>query len=284
MSSGTPGRVAKRGSSWYYVVDGPPVDGKRRQLYKGGYATKKAAQTALGDVIGKVMGGDFIEPTKITFKEYAEQVWLPARAPLDGDDSRLRPSTYASYKSQLETHVYPRIGGVALQRVTAIDLDRLYTAMQTGADGRRKLSPRSVRYVHAIVRATLGHAVDKDLLARNVADKASPPEPSKRGPHVVWSIDELRRFLAHVRERRLYAMWHLFAVTAARRGEIVGLRWSDVDLDAATLTISRALVQAVTSWCGGSPRATTALAPSASTLRRSACCASIASGRPRSGC
>jgi integrase len=108
-------------------------------------------------------------------------------------------------------------------------------------DGTGGLSPRSVRYCHAVIRHALADAVRWNLLVRNVADAANSPRPVRKA-HATWSAAELRRFLEHVREDRLYAAWLLAASTGARRGEVLGLGWSDLDLDAAKMTVVRSLV------------------------------------------
>jgi integrase len=87
-----------------------------------------------------------------------------------------------------------------------------------------------------VIHKALADAVKRGLIHRNVADAVDTPSPI-RGEQNVWTVEELRRFLTHVREDTLYAAWLLFATTGMRRGEVAGLARADLDLDAATLRI-----------------------------------------------
>jgi integrase len=99
----------------------------------------------------------------------------------------------------------------------------------------------AVRYTHTIIRKALADAVAWNLVPRNVADAANPPKQAKRTKKT-WTADELRRFLEAVRDDRLYAVFLLAATTGMRRGEILGLAWSSLDLEASRLSVSRSLV------------------------------------------
>lgn len=115
------------------------------------------------------------------------------------------------------------------------------------ASGRRSgkggLSPRTVRYAHTIVRRTLHDAQRKGKVARNVVDLADPPSAkSARSPEMtVWTPEQLVTFLALVSDERLFPAFRLAAMTGMRRGEVFGLLWADVDLDAGRLTVQRQL-------------------------------------------
>ncbi|MGI8755211.1 MAG: tyrosine-type recombinase/integrase [Acidimicrobiales bacterium] len=103
------------------------------------------------------------------------------------------------------------------------------------------LKPRTVRYVHTIVHAALKDAMRWNRVVRNVADAADPPSvgSTRRGRPDVWDHDQLRRFLDYVADSRYLPPWLFLATTGCRRGEALGLKWTDVDLDAATAVISR---------------------------------------------
>jgi integrase len=116
------------------------------------------------------------------------------------------------------------------------------------SNGHRKaaggLSAKTVRYIHTILHKVLADAVDAGIVGINVAERAKPPRPRASAPHEIsfWEPAELREFLEHVRAHRLEAAWHLAAMTGMRRGEVLGLRWKDVDLDAARISVRQALV------------------------------------------
>lgn len=140
-----------------------------------------------------------------------------------------------------------------LDKLQPDDLDGLFIELLRDGNRRGKtpggLSPASVRYVHRVLRKALGDAHRKGIVARNVATLADPPKPSADGePPViqVWDADELRRFLDATAEHRHHTLFTVAATTGMRRGELLGLRWHDIDFDRSTITIRRAL--AVVGW------------------------------------
>jgi integrase len=144
---------------------------------------------------------------------------------------------------------HPAPGGVALGDLNAAHLNRLYADLLR--DGRIQqpggLSPTSVRRIHAMVRKALNDAVRWGLLNRNVALLADPPplkvvRASRRRGMQTWSPSELRDFLASTREHELHNLWCVLAATGMRRSEILGLRWSEVDLVAGTLTVRQTIL------------------------------------------
>jgi integrase len=105
------------------------------------------------------------------------------------------------------------------------------------------LAPKTVRNVHVLIHRVLKDAVRWGYVVRNVADAADPPKV-KPAELQVWSPAQLRAFLAHVKDDRQYAAWLLAATTGMRRGELLGLRWVDVDLDAARIAVRQPRVVA----------------------------------------
>jgi integrase len=227
------GSVRKRGSTYtWYLFTPDPVTGQRRQHSKGGYRTKKECEAALNDALAALRFGTFVESSKRTVASYLLDEWLPAMQP-----PRVRPSTWLSYQRNLERHVIPALGEIELQRLTPAHLTGFYRSLLTGGrlDGRGGLSAKSVKNIHGALHPALKDAVRWGYVARNVADAADPPKvvtPEMQ----VWSPTQLRTFLNHVRDDRLYAAWMLFATTGMRRGEVAGLRWVDVDLAAGRVT------------------------------------------------
>jgi integrase len=203
-----------------------PSTGKPRQRSKGGFAKKKEAQTALNEAISQLRSGSYVEASKRTVRGYLVDEWLPSVAP-----PNLRQSTWWSYKRLVEAYAVPAIGGVELQRLTPTHLNTMYRELL--ANGRRHreggLSPKTVRNVHVMLHRALRDAVRWGFVVRNVAAIADPPKP-KPAQMKVWSPAQLRTFLTHVGDDRLFAAWMLMATTGLRRGELCGLRWVDLDL------------------------------------------------------
>jgi integrase len=230
------GFVRKRGSSYTWYFDVPdPLTGKRRQYSRGGFRTKKQCQQALNEALSALRTGTFIEPSQRTVAGFLVEEWLPAMRP-----PRVRPSTWLSYQRNVERHIVPALGRLPLQRVTPAQLTTFYRGLlETGhRRGSGGLAPKTVRNIHGALHAALRDAVRWGYVARNVA--AAADLPKGMAPEMqVWSPEQLRAFLDHVRDDRLYAAWLLLATTGMRRGEVAGLRWVDVDLDAGRVSPRR---------------------------------------------
>jgi integrase len=230
------GFVRKRGATYTWYFDVPdPVTGKRRQYSKGGFRTKKQCQQALNEALAALRTGTFVEPSQQTVAGFLVGEWLPAMRP-----PRVRPSTWLSYQRNVERHIVPALGHLPLQRLTPAQLTAFYRGLlETGhRKGSGGLAPKTVRNIHGALHAALRDAVRWGYVARNVAVAADLPKsmaPEMR----VWSPEQLRGFLDHVRDDRLYAAWLLLATTGMRRGEVAGLRWVDVDLDAGRVSPRR---------------------------------------------
>lgn len=227
------GHIRKRGRTWAVVVDiGRDERGRRRQKWHSGFRTKRAASEALTEILGQLSTGQYVAPSNLTVRRFLEEEWLPAIRP------SLRPLTLNSYAANVRNHVVPRLGSARLQGLTPAMLNSMYAELS------ESLSPRTVRYIHAILRRALSDAVKWNRLARSPAAAADPPSLRAAVKTVMrtWSAVELQAFLESVRDDRLAACWRFLAMTGCRRGEALGLRWRDVDLDAGRATIVRALV------------------------------------------
>ena len=160
--------------------------------------------------------------------------------------SRLQPSTWESYRIHVECYLVPALGETLLAELTTAQLTTFYARLQQ-AGGRlgQPLSLRSVRYCHGVLHKALADAVRLDLLARNVAANAMLPRievPGKERDELrTWTADQLRDFLEHTIRSPLHPLWLVAATTGLRRGELLGLRWDDVHLDAGRLDVRRAL-------------------------------------------
>ena len=227
--------------TWWFVVDiGLAADGRRRQARRRGFPTKRAAQEALDRLRVNSRDGMYVAPTRQTFAAFITDDWLPAiRATIE-------ESTWESYERNLRLHVFPAIGEVPLQSIDGARLNQLYasllqTGRKIGAPGG--LSARTVRYIHTIIHGALDDAIRWDRVVLNAATRADPPSArAARPPEMkTWDRLELANFLRLVADDRYYTSWLFLATTGARRGEALGIRWSDVDLDACHATIRQTI-------------------------------------------
>lgn len=176
---------------------------------------------------------------KLKLRDFLWEKWLPAIK------TTIRTSTYLSYESHLRHHICPHIGDKRLDKIDGSALNTLYAILlERGRRNGTGLSPSTVRRVHATLHRALRDAVRWELIDRNPADSADPPKlrASKRVEFATWSADELSRFLRHVRDEPLYPLWMLLATTGMRRGEVLGLRWCDIDLDRGEAAVRQTVV------------------------------------------
>jgi len=237
------GYVVKKGKQYYAVIyDGvDPNTGKERRRWHPGGPNKKDAERLVNDLVKRKDDGTYRGPDRLTIGEYLTERWLPTQR------SQLRASTFDGYRRTIEAHVIPNIGGITLQKLQPEDLDALYAKLEES--GRRDgkvggLSKKTVRSVHAIIHKALADAQRKGTVIRNVASLADAPKLSAapRKEMKAWTAEELATFLTLARQHRFFAAWFVASHTGMRRGEVLGLRWSDLDLDTARLSVKQAVI------------------------------------------
>lgn len=225
------------GRRWSIRYDIPPHpdSGRRRQRRQRGFATKDDAERALRKALGALDDGLHVDPSQMTVATYL-RTWLAG--------TQVRPTTAARYRQSVERHIIPEVGGIRLQQLTVEDLDAAYQSLISGGgvDGA-PLSPKTVRNAHGVVRTALRDALRRGHVVRNVAEHARLPR-LERPEMKVWTAAQVGRFLDHVQSNRFHAMWTLYVTTGMRRGEVIGLRWSDLELEAARLVVQRSLTVA----------------------------------------
>lgn len=239
------GHIAKKaraGGDVFYVVinGGTDANGKRKQRWHGPYKTREEAESQQRRLVTAVEDGGYIEPQKLTVESFLVERWLPAVK------STLRENTWAGYKRIIEQRIIPRLGHVRLQRLSPDDLNRAYAELLEGGklNGKTKtLSPKSVHNAHAVIRHALNDAVRWGYVTRNVALSADPPKTKSAGATMkTWTAQEVRAFLDGMATDRLSALWVMLATTGMRRGEVAGLAWESLDLDAGRAQVKQTLV------------------------------------------
>jgi integrase len=229
--------------TWYFVADIgiDPATGNRRQKKGRGFRTRKLAEAALKNLFVESVDGDYVEPSSQPVRVYLEK-WLASVA------AKRKPSTAGMYAHKLRRYVIPRIGAMPLRQVDAAALDALYAELQerggrNDADGNpTPLSGQTVAVVHRILHRAFADAVQRRIIRWNPAAHAAPPISTAPREMQVWDAAQLRTFLDHVADDRLRALWMLGAMTGMRRGELCGLRWSDVNFDAGQIAVQRSRV------------------------------------------
>jgi integrase len=228
------GTVRQRASGRWYVQLSvtEAATGKRSRPTIGPFATKREARTALTAALAERDAGTHVVPS-------AEPVADYLRAWLDSRRHDLRPTTLHGYRGVVARYVVPAIGAVPLRDLKPQHLQALYARMQDGG-----LSARTVRTVHVVLHRAFADAVLHQVLARNPCDAVRPPRLSPV-EMATWDADQVAAFLRHVRasaDPETNVAVHVAAMTGMRRGEVCGLRWDDIDLDAGTIRVTRTRV------------------------------------------
>jgi integrase len=234
------GHVRKRGRKWAIVLYlGLDEKGNKKYKWFGGYDTRKEAEKALAAKIQEVNIGGCVENPKMTVGEFLER-WLEDKA------TQIRPNTLRTYRQPIRTHVIPRIGNVELAKLRPQHLQSLYTHL---LQKDKPLSNRTVQLIHTLIHEALGRAVKWGLVARNVADVVDAPRPNpSRG--TTWTVEQAMHFLEvnEKEEPRYWIGFYLAIMTGMRKGEILALRWSDLDLQNGFARVNQTL-----SWVNGQP-------------------------------
>jgi integrase len=217
--------------------DGP----KRKYVYSRKY---KDVEKKLAEAMGDAAKGFVFDDENLTVGEYLDR-WLS-----DAVRGTVRESTFSRDKYLATNHIKPSIGRIKLRNVSALHLQGLYRdRLDSG------LSGSTVQKMHHVLHKALSQAVRWNLIPRNPADSVKAPTASTKEMHPL-SAPEARQLLEAAGEAgdRLEALYVLAVHTGMRRGELLGLKWDDVDLDGSTVRVRRTLTRKGTGYVLGEPK------------------------------
>jgi integrase len=236
------GNITRRGkSSWRLKFDlgTDPATGKRLTQYATVRGTKKQAEVELNKKLNQVEEGSFVERTATTVSEYASH-WLKSIAP-----AKASAKTLERYGEIINLHIVPQLGKVALQKLDGGKIDEFYTHLRTAGrrDGKGGLAPQTVQHVHRLLSQILSSAVKARKLRQSpMAAVQTTPKVRKEEIQVLDDA-ELSTLLRHLKGRSIYMPVLMAASTGMRRGEVLALRWKDIDLSRATLQVAQVVEQ-----------------------------------------
>lgn len=227
----------KNGTKYYIVVDvRDPETGKRKRKWLSdengnGFERKRDAERAMPAILKRLQDGTFIEPTDDTFGGLMTK-WLEDKR------SAVKYNTWKSYKWLIDTHLIPNLGSVKAEQLKAQQIHHLYHKVLL-----QKISAASIKKLHVLIVDALNRAVTWGIVTRNVATSVELPQ-GKRAKFDVWDEEQLETFLEAAKADQYFIVFHLAANTGMRQSEILGLRWSDVDLNNKTISVQQALTLA----------------------------------------
>ena len=204
--------------------------------------TQAEVKEKLKRAIDESRGLDIINSGEYTVGKWLD-LWYESYAKV-----KMRPSSYLTYRGYIDNHIKPYIGNISLSKLTTLDLQTLYKKLL--AEGRverieaqkqpKGLSAKTVRNIHQIISSALKLANEQRLIARNPADGCALPKVEHKEMKTL-TADQLSTFFQESRDSGVYELYYLDLATGLRRGELLGLKWTDVDLDRGVLKIQRAI-------------------------------------------
>lgn len=228
------GHIRRRGGrSWELKFDvGIDATGKRKTRYASFKGSKRDAAIELSKLVAAASTGEQVDPSKLTLNEFLdrwERDWCAGNVGL---------KTRERYSELLRLHVRPHIGATRLQKLRPVHLSDLYGVLQRETG----LAPRTIGHVHRALHRALGHAAGWDLVQQNIASRVSPPR--LEGEEIlILPASKLTKILNSARGRPIYQIASLALASGMRRGELLALRWQDVDLDRSKVKVARSLEQ-----------------------------------------
>lgn len=216
-------------TAYYYAFEVKDTTGKRKTIKKRGFTGKKEARDAEAAARTEWLKGSYIDPFKITFGEYIQE-WLENKQDIS-------PETRHTNNGHLSNHIIPELGHIPLQKVSVIHIERLIKALQD-----KELADGTVRKIYNLIHTCFKTAVKKELIVKNpfdLLDKGSKPRTSK--PKIdYWTTEEVKQFLGKI-DGRYRILFILAIYTGMRRGELLGLRWKDINFETSQIRISQSL-------------------------------------------
>ena len=235
------GSITKKGNKWYVIIDLPrEKDGERNQKWFGGFKTKEKAEEERIRINYEINQGIHINPNNITLGEFMDE-WLEEVA-----SNNIRESSFKRYKSLTENHIKPTLGDIELQALKPIHIQKKIISEKLKSGNLKTgegLSAETINMILNIIHGALDTAVKWEMVVKNVAKLVDRPRVEKKEMDYL-DPDQVKVFLKEAKKDEGYYPILLTAVmTGLRRGELLGLRWKDVNFTAKQIAIRKSLTR-----------------------------------------
>ncbi|MEC0266696.1 site-specific integrase [Paenibacillus anseongense] len=225
----------KCNATWSFSIDvgADPVTGKRKQRTVSGFKTKKEAERACAELIVQVEQGDYVKPSKDTVGAYIHDF---VTTTLKG---QVAPNTYQTRLGFVKNYIIPGLGNIPLAKLTPMHVQKFYN------DLSEKYSSGHVQNVAHLLSKAFRQATEWGLVQKNVVAMVKKPATKRKNASIkVWTVAQQRLFLDYAKsDSEFYYPLFLLALTSGmRQGEILGLKWEDIDLKQNTIQVKRTIV------------------------------------------
>lgn len=230
----------EKSTLYYAVVEMPRVGGKRRSDWGAGFQRKKDAEHALVDKLQRLRTGSLIRPADLTVRECLVR-WL------ESQDGAVKASTLASYRHSVSNYLVPNVGdlslgGLGTPEIEALSKQLLANGGLRSGKGSKPLSSKTVRNHLGVLGTALRFAERRQWIASNPMSGVTKPSAKRKKQMSVWNAEEVSDFLRGVESHQMATLFHLALYTGARRGELLGLRWEDLDLGRLRMAVRQTLL------------------------------------------
>jgi len=232
--------IRRRGDSWQICVESgrDPITGKRERIYETIKGTKKEAEARMHELAHTIKTGQYIKPSELTVKDFLLK-WLE-----DYCENNLAPSTLQSYDMIIKTHLIPALGSIKIEDLEPMHIKKYQThKLKSGRkDGKEGgLSKRTVQYHHRVLSKALKHAVRWRVIDSNPCNYIDAPSPDT--PEIQPLSQKQIEKLLDAAEDWVYDLIYIAIFTGMRRGEILALRWKDVNFKEKILHVRQSVTK-----------------------------------------